>query len=101
MPGRAVEQRRNADEVDDLVKPDRCGSRSWCAVEQIALDRQMGKQARFLKHVTDRTPMRRTEHGMILPDIAVDSTEALGRAVQTKRATVVLPQPDGPKMAVT
>ena len=84
---RAVEQRREAAEVDHLVPADRrrrprAGRRR--AEAQIGLDRQMGKEARLLEDVAERAAMGRHEQARaVLPHLAVDAAMAVADASQS------------------
>ena len=77
---RTVQKRTDSQEIDDFVEVDR-GSvmllhRS--AEEQILSHREVGKEARLLKHVAQRSLMRRNESSAaVLPDLARDIAEPI------------------------
>ncbi len=76
MVRRSVEQLCQAEQLDHLIESDAILARYPCvvgnAVKQIAFDREVGKQARFLKHVADRPLVRLSKCRLVLPDIAID-----------------------------
>ena len=90
---RAVEQPRQAEQLDRLVEPDRrrrAGLAAARGVEQVAQHRQVRKQARLLEDVADRARVRRAEHPLTLPGLAHDAacaveTSKSGRAAQHRR----------------
>ena len=77
---RTVQKRTDSQEIDDFVEVDR-GSvmllhRS--AEEQILSHGEVGKEARLLKHVAQRSLMRRNESSAaVLPDLARDIAEPI------------------------
>ena len=78
----AVEQRRDAEELDHFVEADApapglalCARR---AEQEVAADREMGEQARLLEHIAERTFVGRQERAVpILPDVAADDADSV------------------------
>jgi hypothetical protein len=99
--GGAIEQRCDAEQLHHVVEPDlrsRRFQRAAVPVEKVSADRQVCKQAGFLKDISDRPLIRLAELAarIVLPHVAADG-EAAAQAIESRHAAQDggLPAPGG------
>ena len=91
MRGHTRQQRADAEQFHRLIEryPALRHRYPLLAVFQVAADGEVGKQAGFLEHITQRAFVGGQKYplGIILPDLAIDRQEAVGCPLQAGHAT--------------